>query len=415
MLYNPNSLSVVAAPSLRQGEEMLRRIRDNLSKGGAKLLTDKAHVIELDNGSRVLALPENDNSIRGLTVDGWIVVDEAARVGEELIAALLPMRARKPDARFAMLSTAWSRTDPFWAVWSNQDRSWMRLKATADVPGLYSEDYLAQQLRTLGEVSYAREYLGVPMGTHTSPFTWPLYDRAVRVHTPLVASNPVFDGKTYNAGDVMSWPLYKPIIAHDVARSRDRSTAVVGGTAPYGGEQVGIVAAHELPQGLFGSERANALARIDEACNNLIVADLSNDSSYAEILLHTFGHRVIGLHISRYGDGMEFELRNTRFGPIRVYKIGRTFLLEQFHTQLQSDLVRLGPSVDIRRGYEQLANLDVEYPEGGATFITVRRASTMTLASRLRCSHGPRVIPICDGGWKMLRTRAGRDRASDPH
>ena len=89
-----------------------------------------------------------------------------------------------------MLSTAWSRTDPFWNVWSNEDPSWVRLKATADVPGLYSEDYLAQQLRTLGEVSYAREYLGVPMGTHTSPFTWQLYDRAVRVHTPLVASNP---------------------------------------------------------------------------------------------------------------------------------------------------------------------------------------------------------------------------------
>ncbi len=126
----------------------------------------------------------------------------------------------------------------------------------------------------------------------------------------------MFDGKTYNAGDVMSWPLYKPIIAHDVARSRDRSTAVVGGTNPYGAEQVGIVAARELPQGLFASDRANALAKIDETCSSLIVADLSNDSSYAEILLHTFGRRVIGLHISRYGDGMEAE---RLVHPIWVY------------------------------------------------------------------------------------------------
>ncbi len=50
---------------------MLRRIRDNLIAGGAKLESDKAQVIELDNGARVLALPENDNSIRGL--DGrWL-------------------------------------------------------------------------------------------------------------------------------------------------------------------------------------------------------------------------------------------------------------------------------------------------------------------------------------------------------
>ena len=212
----------------------------------------------------------------------------------------------------------------------------------------------------------------------------------------------MFDGKSYNAGDVMSWPLYKAIIAHDVARSADRSTAVVGGTAPFGGEQVGIVAAHELPQGLFGFDRANPLARIDDDYNrsSLIVADLSNDPSYAEILLHTFGHRVIGLHISRYGDGMEFELRNTRFGPIRVYKIGRTFLLEQFHTQLQSDLVRLGPSVDIRRGYEQLANLISSIRRAVPPFIAVQWASTMTLASRLRCCPGQRITPSAavDGG-----------------
>ena len=39
----------------------------------------------------------------------------------------------------------------------------------------------------------------------------------------------------YNPNDVNSWPAFKPlIIAHDVGRSRDRSTAVVGGNSPYG-------------------------------------------------------------------------------------------------------------------------------------------------------------------------------------
>ena len=80
----------------------------------------------------MLALPGSDNSIRGLTVDGWIVADEAARLSEDLIAALRPMRARRPQTRFAMLSTAWSRTDPFWMAWTSDDPSWLRLKATAD-------------------------------------------------------------------------------------------------------------------------------------------------------------------------------------------------------------------------------------------------------------------------------------------
>ena len=46
---------------------------------------------------------------------------------------------------------------------------------------------------------------------------------------------------TYVPDDVTSWPVFKPlIIAHDVGRSRDRSTAVVGGNSPCGRRLVGI-------------------------------------------------------------------------------------------------------------------------------------------------------------------------------
>jgi Terminase large subunit, T4likevirus-type, N-terminal len=370
MIFNSNSMNVVACPSQRQSAEAVRRVRDCLLKAGCKLKTDNVYAIELDNGSRVLALPGSEDSIRGVTVDGWIIADEAARLSEELIAAVRPMRARRPEARFAMLSTAWSRTDPFWTVWSNEDPSWLRLKATADTVGLYEEAYLEQERLALGEIAFNREYLGIPGGGGVSPFGWELYDRATRIYLPLVPNGPTFNSKRYNAGDVASWPLYKPIIAHDVGRSRDRSTAVVGGHNPLGQPQLGIVEAHELPQNLFGSERANALATIDQRYNHssLIVADLSNDATYAEILLQTFGCRVVGLQISRYGDGLGAERRSTRYGSLLVYTIGRTLLLEQLHQEFQSDLVRLGTSPAIRRGYEQLANLEVEYREGGAVY-----------------------------------------------
>ena len=111
-----------------------------------------------------MALPGSDDFIRGLTVDGWIVADEAAQLSNDLIAALSPMRARRPQARFAMLSTAWSRTDPFWTVWADDDPSWMRLKATAETVTFFTEEYLEQQRRVLGENSFDREYLGIPLG-----------------------------------------------------------------------------------------------------------------------------------------------------------------------------------------------------------------------------------------------------------
>ena len=49
-------------------------------KAGAELESDNVYALELKNGSRVLALPGSEDSIRGLTVDGWIVADEAARL-----------------------------------------------------------------------------------------------------------------------------------------------------------------------------------------------------------------------------------------------------------------------------------------------------------------------------------------------
>src|SRR5262245_35317515 len=190
-VFVPGSLSVVACPAQRQSAEAVRRVREAVTKAGIKLTTDNVYGIELSNGARVLALPGSDDSIRGLTVDAWIVAAEAARLSSDLIAALRPMRARRPATRFAMLSTAWSRTDPFWTAWDSDDASWIRLKATADTVA-YDPDFLEQERRALGEDGFKREYLGIPLGAQASPFTWELYERATRGHVPLVAPGPAF-------------------------------------------------------------------------------------------------------------------------------------------------------------------------------------------------------------------------------
>jgi hypothetical protein len=192
-LFVPGSLSVVACPAQRQSAEAVRRVREAVIKAGGKLEADNVYGIELTNGSRVLALPGSDDSIRGLTVDAWIVADEAARLPIDLIAALRPMRARRPEARFAMLSTAWSRTDPFWTAWASDDPSWMRLKATADTDAVqYDPEFLEKERRALGEHEFKREYFGIPLGGQASPFTWELYERATQVRAPLVPPGPAF-------------------------------------------------------------------------------------------------------------------------------------------------------------------------------------------------------------------------------
>jgi hypothetical protein len=193
LLFSKGSLSVIGCPAQRQSAEAVRRVREVLIKAGAEFKSDNVYGLELENGSRVLALPSSDDSIRGLTVDAWIVADEAARLPDDLIAALRPMRARRPQARFAMLSTAWSRTDPFWTAWGSEDQTWIRLQATADSnPELFTKEFLDQERRALGEHVFNREYLGVPGGEQASPFTWELFEQATHVHVPLVPPGPAF-------------------------------------------------------------------------------------------------------------------------------------------------------------------------------------------------------------------------------
>ena len=170
--------------------------------------------------------------------------------------------------------------------------------------------------------------------------------------------------------DPRTW-IYKPtIIAHDVGRSRDRSTAVVGGLCPLVGPLIGMEKFVELPLNLFGTDRANALAGIDRQYNSqaLIVADLSNDASYGEILAKRFGPRAVGVNIGRSGDGMTWDRRQFSGGSIPVGNVGRTFLLESFHNLLVSNEIRFVDGSEARKAYQQLVNLDLEFRESGKTY-----------------------------------------------
>src|SRR6516164_5101746 len=60
MLFRPGSLSVVACPAQRQSGEAVRKVREILAKTGAALKRDNVYALELENASRVLALPGSD-------------------------------------------------------------------------------------------------------------------------------------------------------------------------------------------------------------------------------------------------------------------------------------------------------------------------------------------------------------------
>ena len=235
-------------------------------------------------------------------------------------------------------------------MWDNDDPSWTRIRATVDVePNLIAPAVLERAQRQLSADDFKREYLGVPAGSQVSPFTSELYKSATQTH---VHPN--------------MWDFFKPhIIAHDVGHTKDRSTAVIGGPNPLAPGLIGLREFEELPQGLSGNSRADALAMsASRYPASLIIFDLTFDPSYADILFERFGERVIGLQITSTGDTIDnWEERQLKRGRILVYKVSRTYLLDLLLREMQNEMVRILHGANSVRAYEQLMCLEIEFKQ----------------------------------------------------
>jgi hypothetical protein len=160
----PASTSLVLAPTLRQSSELIRNLRGHLLAVGEKLAVDNTFSVELVNGSRCLAMPGSDDaSIRGLAIDGDLVVDEAARVFDALYEAAQPMLIRhSATARLMLLSTAWARQGFFYRIWSEGDpHDWLKIEAKVDQCRHISQADLERERRSMSPGAFAREYENV--------------------------------------------------------------------------------------------------------------------------------------------------------------------------------------------------------------------------------------------------------------
>ena len=89
-VFEAPSLIIIVSPSQRQSQEMLRTIMQfhaRLDDAPASLDESKLRV-ELTNGSRVIALPGNERTVRGLANVAVVIIDEASRIDDGLIGAV---------------------------------------------------------------------------------------------------------------------------------------------------------------------------------------------------------------------------------------------------------------------------------------------------------------------------------------
>jgi hypothetical protein len=152
------ALILILSPSQRQSSEMFRVVLGLLKKlkDGPAIVAESALRCELENKSRIVALPSSETTIRGYSAADLIICDEAARIPDELFAAVRPMLATSGGC-LVMLSTPAGRRGQFFETWQNEN-DWQKVKVAAtDCPRI-SKEFLDSELAELGQKQFESEY-----------------------------------------------------------------------------------------------------------------------------------------------------------------------------------------------------------------------------------------------------------------
>jgi hypothetical protein len=148
----------VLSPTLRQSSIVYRRAKSWIrSDGRSRLSRQTLTELEIEGGGAVVAFPGDrpDLSIRGDTLDD-LIVDEASRVKDELIAAATPTTATKAGANITYLSTPAGARGAFYKAWS-EEAFWNKITVRAEECSRILPTFLARERERLGPL-FAQEY-----------------------------------------------------------------------------------------------------------------------------------------------------------------------------------------------------------------------------------------------------------------
>jgi len=189
--YHAPALVLLLSPSLRQSQELFRKVTDAraaLGAHGFPVAEESALRLELRNGSRIVCLPGKEATIRGYSGVSLLVVDEASRVPDDLYQAVRPMLAVS-GGRLVLLSTPFGRRGFFHHEWTEGGESWARVKVTARECPRIPRAWLDAEREAIGDWWFRQEYECEFVETLDQVFSYDLVTGAVN---PEIA--PLFGG-----------------------------------------------------------------------------------------------------------------------------------------------------------------------------------------------------------------------------
>ncbi len=161
-IYTPDSLVLLLSPSLRQSQELFKKLKDiynSVSAPGLPTAIEESSLrLQFSNGSRVVALPGSEQTIRGFSSVDLLVIDEAAACEDALFFSIKPMLAVS-NGRIVLLSTPRGKRGFFFETWTNATDDWKRILITANQCPRISASWLESERRAMPDFWFRQEFL----------------------------------------------------------------------------------------------------------------------------------------------------------------------------------------------------------------------------------------------------------------
>ncbi len=181
-LFQDNALILLLSPSLRQSVELFKKLKDFYTAVASPFLptaTEESSLrLQFSNGSRVVALPGSESTVRGYSAVSLLIVDEASRIDDALYFSIKPMLATS-NGKLILLSSPYGRRGIFYDIWENGADDWLRIKIVASQCPRISPDFLESERCTLPTFWFDQEYMGKFCETLDSFFNYDDIERAV--------------------------------------------------------------------------------------------------------------------------------------------------------------------------------------------------------------------------------------------
>lgn len=157
-IHKPRSTIVLDSPSLRQSQELMLKFAEFLDMvdKNVKLDSDTKLSVRFANGSRVLALPGSEKTIRGISAVTLLILDEAAAIPDELYGAVRPMLAVS-RGRLVLMSTPRGEQGFFFDTWT-KSKGWEKIEVPWQQCPRIDPAFIEEERLERGNAWVAQEY-----------------------------------------------------------------------------------------------------------------------------------------------------------------------------------------------------------------------------------------------------------------